>query len=381
MSNSERKAEARAAYIHIPFCRHHCGYCNFTVVAGRDELADTYLDALSRELAWLETPRPVDTLYVGGGTPTRLAPRHLARLLALLNRWHPCQAEHEYTFEANPSDITEELVVQLVGGGVNRVSLGVQSLSDHKLRVLERDHVGNDVVQAVARIRAAIDNISLDLIFAAPGESLDDWRRDLDQALELRPQHLSTYGLTFEKGTTFWNRLARQVLQEVDEETQRQMYELTIDTLVAAGYEHYEVSNFALPGYASRHNNTYWTGEPYYAAGAGAARFLNGHRQTNHRSTSRYIRWVQEGRSPVAEDEPLSLRQRAQEMFVFGLRRLEGLDLERFADHSGFTAESLFGVALAKHLQLGTLEREGARLRLTRFGLLVSDSLWPDFLG
>jgi oxygen-independent coproporphyrinogen-3 oxidase len=236
------------------------------------------------------------------------------------------------------------------------------------------------VRQAVNALREAGLVVSLDLIFGAPGESLAAWQDDLQQALELAPEHISTYGLTFEKGTTFWGRLTKGELKPPAEELERDMYLAAIDTLTAAGYEHYEVSNFARPGFRCRHNETYWLGCEYFAAGPGAARYVAGRREMNHRSTTTWLARVEAGESPTAESETLSPEDRARERLVFGLRRLEGVELEAFAAATGYRVEQLGGQKLTHFLAQGLLAQEPDRLRLTRAGLLVSDAMWPYFL-
>ncbi len=268
----------------------------------------------------------------------------------------------------------------LVAGGVNRLSLGVQSFAEAKLRLLERDHRAADIQRAVALAHGRFRSISLDLIFGSPGETLAAWQADLEIALALRPDHLSNYGLTFERGTSFWGRLQRRDLAEVDEESQRAMYALAIDRLAAEGFEHYEVSNFARPEHRCRHNEVYWAGQAYYAAGPGAARYVNGRREINHRSTTTYLRRVLSGDSPVAEWEELPPEDRAREALVLGLRRMEGVDREAFAARTGFTIDALAGGEIRQFIDRGLLCEEVGRLRLTRQGLYVSDSLWPALL-
>ena len=407
-------AAPRAAYIHVPFCAHRCGYCSFTVVAGRDDLVPRYLAALARELSSLATPRPVDTLFIGGGTPTRLAPDALEHLLSVVARWFPLAAGGEFTVEANPSDLDADRVAVLAGQGVTRVSLGGQSFNPAKLRVLERDHQAADIARAIERVRPHVNSVSLDLIFAAPGETLDGWQADLAAALALQPDHVSTYGLTYERGTTFWNRRQRGELANLDEELERSMYAAAIDTLVAAGFEHYEVSNFARQiidrkiassenpsplgrgqgegqegceaifrspaGHRCRHNEVYWAGEAFYAAGPGAARYVNGCREMNHRSTTTWLNRVLAGQSPVAETETLSPEDRAREMLVFALRRLEGIARADFTQRTGLDIDALVGPELRRYVELGLLTDDSRGVRLTREGLFVSDGIWPRFL-
>jgi oxygen-independent coproporphyrinogen-3 oxidase len=349
-------------------------------VARRDDLIEDYLTAIERELSWLRTPRAVDTLFLGGGTPTHLSPEQLRRLLTIARRWFPLAEVYELSVEANPIDVDGDRLAVLTELGVNRLSLGVQSFDRAKLRRLERDHEAEDVRRAVALARGRCRSVSLDLIFACPGETLETWAADLEAALALRPDHLSTYGLTFERGTAFWGRLQKRELAEIDEELQRAMYALAIDRLTAEGFEHYEVSNFARPGHRCRHNEVYWAGQTYYAAGPGAARYVDGRREMNHRSTTTYLRRVLSGESPVAEREELPPEDRAREALVLGLRRLDGIDPVEFAERTTFTVDELAGPQIEAFLDRRLLVNENGRLRLTREGLLISDALWTRIL-
>lgn len=371
----------RAAYIHIPFCRHRCGYCNFTVIANRDDLQADYLSALELEITQsLRAPRSLDTLFIGGGTPTALSVEHLRRLCDMLRQWFSLEDRYEWTIEANPADLNLAKLEVLSAAGVNRISLGAQSFQSAKLQRLERDHCGADVERCVREARSRFDSVALDLIFAVPGESVADWQTDLDQAIRLQPDHLSIYGLTIEKGAIFWNRAARGDLIPIGEEQQRAMYELARTVLVEAGWEHYEVSNYACPGHHCRHNTTYWVGDPYFAFGAGAARYFDGWRETNHRSTRNYLQRMTNGHSPVAEREQLNPEQRAREQLVFGLRMLAGVKRTDFQRRTGFSVDELVGEPLREFVRLGLLDDDGERIMLTRDGLLISDALWPEFL-
>ncbi|HEV3003095.1 MAG TPA: radical SAM family heme chaperone HemW [Pirellulales bacterium] len=370
----------RAAYIHVPFCARRCGYCSFTLIAGRDELVERYLAALACELSWLERPRPVETLFIGGGTPTHLPPAALARLLTLVRQWFTLSEGFEFSVEANPAGLDEARLAVLAEFGVTRISLGAQSFDADKLRRLERDHQPADVARSFALARRWLPSVSLDLIFAAPDETLSVWQNDLAAALRLRPEHVSTYGLTYERGTTFWGKMLAGRLARTDEETERVMYAAAIDTLSAADYEHYEVSNFARPGRRCRHNEVYWAGDEYFAAGPGAARYVAGRREVNHRSTTTWLKRILAGRSPVAESEMLSPEERAREALVLGLRRLRGVGRKSFAGRTGFEIDDLVGPALRRYVELGLLVDDQDRVRLSRTGLFVSDALWPAFL-
>jgi oxygen-independent coproporphyrinogen-3 oxidase len=351
------------------------------VLAGRDDLADAYLDAAEREMSQLGQPAEVETLFIGGGTPTHLAPSQLRRLLTAVRRWFPPMANWEWSIEANPIDMTPEKADLLAEWGVNRISLGAQSFNASKLAILERDHRAEEVRRAVQICRPRFASVSLDLIFGAPGESLDAWKEDLRAALELAPDHLSSYGLTYERGTTFWGRRLRGELSPVEEEIERAMYETAIEMLTSAGFEHYEVSNFARPGRRCRHNEVYWSGGRYYAIGPGAARYVGNVRSSNHRSTFTYLRRMLAGESPVAESETLSPEMQAREKLVLGLRTMDGVSLAAFERDTGHSAHALAGEAIARFVNAGLLQIDDGRLRLTREGLLVSDSLWPDFLS
>ncbi len=370
----------RAAYIHVPFCRHRCGYCNFTLVAGRDDLIESFLVAIERELSWLGEPIEIDTLFFGGGTPTHLNPEQLTKLLAIVHRSFVLSAGYEFSIEANPADVDSDKLKLLADEGVTRISLGAQSFNTEKLAALERDHRARDIEFAFELSRRHMRSVSLDLIFGAPGETNDGWRKDLARAIALRPDHISTYGLTIERGTMFWNRLHHQELRPLNDESECNMFDAAIDDLTAAGLEHYEVSNFARPGQRCRHNETYWLGQPYLAAGPGASRYIDGRRETNHRSTTTYLKRVLSGQSPVAESEQLNPEDSARERLVFGLRRMQGVDRDRFRETTGFSIEQLGGADLNKFVDHKLLQWNGPQLQLTRAGLMVSDSLWPAFL-
>ncbi|MFV1968417.1 MAG: radical SAM family heme chaperone HemW [Pirellulaceae bacterium] len=370
----------KAAYVHVPFCRHKCGYCNFTVAANRDDLIESYLKAIRIELSWLQHPHEVTSLYVGGGTPSHLNPSQLRRFLATLLEWFPPDQGCEITLEANPADVDADRLGVLVEAGVNRVSLGVQSLQDRKLEWLQRDHRRHDIAKAWELLRPKIPVLNLDLIFAAPGETAAEWQTDLQLALASRPDHLSIYGLTIERGSSIYGQRRRGEWRAVEEDLQRALFESAIDTLTDAHFEHYEVSNFARDGCRCRHNEVYWTGRGYYAAGPGAARYVNGHRETNHRSVTTYLKRVLAGQSPVAERERLSPEDAAREHLVFSLRRLEGIDKQTFAQETGFTVAGLGGAELPPFVAQGHLQDSPTHLRLTRAGLMISDAIWPALL-
>lgn len=370
----------RAAYLHVPFCAHHCGYCDFAVATGQDHRIEDYLDALLTELSGLGTPQRVGSIFLGGGTPTHLAPAQLDRLLAGIGRWLRLEAGGEFSIEANPDSLTADKVAALAAGGVNRVSLGAQSFHRPLLAVLERSHDPDEIARAVERIRGRIAQVSLDLIFGVPGQSEADWQDDLDRALALAPDHLSLYGLTYEKGTRLWKQEYRGQLRRMDEEAELCLYSRAIDTLAAAGFDHYEISNFARPGCHSRHNRVYWANEAYFGFGLGAARYVLGRREVNTRDLAGYIRKARAGEATTQSGEALPPWERAQETMAVQLRRAEGVSRARFREQTGYPLDEIAGAALGFLVEQGLLIDAGASVSLSRRGKYVADAVIEKLL-
>ncbi len=373
-------SKPRAAYIHVPFCAHRCGYCDFTLVARRDDLIDSYLAALDLQLQTLGGPVEVDTLFFGGGTPTHLPTDKLERLLALTRAAFGLSTGAEFSVEANPVGLSRDKLDAMKAAGVTRISLGVQSFQPAELQVLERDHSAADVEAVVASLRERWDNVSLDLIFAVPGQTLEQWRENLDRAIALGPAHISAYGLTFERGTAFWSKRSRGELPQADQELELQMYEEAMDRLPAAGFAQYEISNYARPGWECRHNQVYWNAEPFYGFGPGAASFLGGVRRLNHRSVTTWLSRIRTGNDPIAEVEVLSAEEQAREAVMVGLRLVRGIDIAEFEGRFGFGLLDLGGDAAQGFLEKGWLEIGEGRLRLTRRGRCFADSVVMEFL-
>jgi len=372
--------EPRAVYIHVPFCRHRCGYCNFSVVAGRDDLIERFLAAIDRELAELGQPA-VDTVFVGGGTPTQLSRQQLDRLLSMVPERFQLNKDAEWSVEANPEDLSADVLGTLAGHGVNRLSLGTQSFNDEKLRVLERGHRGAHAKEIIAMAAEQIPNLSVDLIFAAPGETIDDWHRDLEIAISLPVRHLSTYALTFEKGTAFWSRQRNRELTSADEETEAEMYALARTVAPPAGFNQYEISNFACAEHRCRHNLNYWRGQPWLAAGPGAARFVDGRREVNHRSTTTYLKRVEKGSDPTAERETITAEQFAKELAAFGIRMIDGIDLDQIGALTRADPDKLIGAAIERCAAEELLTRRGGRIRLSERGILFADTVASRLLA
>ncbi|MFO0012554.1 MAG: radical SAM family heme chaperone HemW [Planctomycetota bacterium] len=378
---SEAAPAPLSAYIHVPFCAQRCGYCNFSLLANRSDLFARYLSALEIELRAILEPRPVRTLFLGGGTPSILPLDLTERMLALLAAWLPLRGDAcEWSIEANPIDITRERLALWKSFGIDRVSLGGQSFDRRKLATLERDHSPEQLMSAIDLAKQTMRSVSLDLIFAAPGETFEVWSRDIAKAIACDVDHLSTYGLTYEKGAKFWGLRSRNQLQSLSEEDELQMYAYAIDTLASSGFEHYEISNFAKPAHACRHNQTYWQGESWWAFGPSAARYVGDVRSVNHRSTLTYLRRIESGQSPVDEREVLTVSQKIRERFVFGMRQIAGIDWPELSGQADAETRDAIAAKIAEHIEAGWMQRDGDRVRLTQTGLFLSDSLWPDYL-
>jgi oxygen-independent coproporphyrinogen-3 oxidase len=372
----------RSAYIHVPFCRQRCEYCDFTLVVGREGLVQRYLAALERQLASLRTPVEVETLFLGGGTPSHLQAGDLAQLLSLLRHWFRVAPAGELSVEANPLDLLDDARVRvLVDAGVNRISLGAQSFVDSELTLLGRDHREEDIARAVEQVRGGIPNLSLDLIFGVPGQTLGTWRRNLERALELQPRHLSTYGLTIEKGTRFYSLRNAGRLSAAPEELEAQMYELAMDLLPARGLLQYELSNFAEPGWDCRHNHTYWAGQTYHGFGPGAARYLQGTREVGHRSTTTWLKRIESGEDPIGFRETLSAEDRAREAVILGLRRVPGINRSEIQHDHGWDLDELGRETWSQLKTRGLVETTSTGYRLTRMGRLLADSVTVELVG
>ena len=372
--------EPRHAYVHVPFCRHRCGYCDFSLVAGRDDLIDRYFAALAVELERVREPLDLDTLYLGGGTPSHLGPDGLRRLFDLLHVKLRPVAGAEVSIECNPEDVTAALAEAALACGVTRASLGAQSLDAATLRALDRSHAADDVRRAVALLGERGLAVNVDLMTAAPGQSLDAVERDLDAAIAIGPQHVSVYCLTWEKGTAFEGLRRTGALAAADEGDERAMFEAAIDRLEAAGYEHEEVSNFARPGHRCRHNEAYWDCRPWEAFGPGAARFDGRTRITNHRSPVTWMNRVLTGDDVTGDVDAMDAEAAARERLVVGLRRRAGVERAAFRAASGLDLDDLAAPAITRWVVQGLATDDGATIRLTRDGMLVSDSLWADVL-
>lgn len=375
-------AKMAGLYIHIPFCRSRCIYCGFYSTT-KLSLRQRYVEALCREMA-IRSERTeesgarweVGTVYLGGGTPSQLTHDQLQQLFDTIYYIYKVENDAEITVECNPDDVNTELASLLVGLGVNRVSMGAQTFNDERLRLLRRRHTGAQVPQAVDCLRkAGIDNISIDLIYGFPDETLYEWEQDIDSALSLNVTHLSAYNLMYEEGTALYELMSQGKLRANDEDTERLMYDTLTNRLTQAGYEHYEISNFARPGLRSRHNSSYWTDVPYLGLGAAAHSYDGKFRQWNIDDLDRYMEGIEKG-LPIVEREELDAQIRYNDRVMLSLRTCEGLDLTQLTD-----SERQYCLSQARsYLADGQLCRQDDRLILTRCGLFVSDMVMSSLM-
>ncbi|MHC4932170.1 MAG: radical SAM family heme chaperone HemW [Planctomycetota bacterium] len=369
-----------AIYVHIPFCEAKCPYCDFNSYAleGRD--SDAYLDALDAEFEARTLPRDPPSIYVGGGTPTVLEPKRIERYLKALTSRIRIDPGREFTVEANPGTLTAEKIAVLREAGVNRISIGAQSLRDRHLKTLGRVHRAEEVEEAYRMARdGGIRQVSLDFIYSLPGMTFREWTEDLERALQWKPDHLSCYSLTFEPGTEFFARRESGRLDPAPERVELSMFRWTERRLRTAGLLRYEISSYARPGMECRHNLAYWRNDPYVGFGAGAVSHVAGERLGNEHDPIRYAKAVAETGRAFASRERLPAAAAAREMVVLGLRTAEGVDLGEVERRYGVSLCGPYGPLIAS-LRKGGFLRASGRLRLARRGWKVADEIASRFL-
>lgn len=369
----------RAAYVHIPFCTQICHYCDFSKVFIKNQPVDDYLRALLEEIRAYE-PGPVDTLYIGGGTPSALSAAQLEFLLEGLASIFDISQVQEWTLEANPGDLSQDKIEVMANAGLNRISLGVQTFNNRELRQIGRMHQEKDIYDNIDRLKAAgFHNISIDLIYALPNQTMEQVKTNVQKALALDIPHMSLYSLILENHTVFMNRMRRGQLNLPQEDLEVDMFHYIINSLKEAGYDHYEISNFCRPGYESRHNLMYWDNAEYYGLGAGASGYLNGVRYRNHGPIRHYLNAVEAGNARVYE-EKLSLKEQMEEELFLGLRKRAGVSIQRFEQKFQRSFEDIYGAIVAQMLEEGLLIREGDRLRTSQKGLFLGDTVAERFI-
>lgn len=374
-------------YLHIPFCLRKCSYCDFNSYESGAIALEDYTGLLQQELHHQATrfaPATVPTIYFGGGTPSLLLSQEVGRLLETAANHYHLPPAVEVTLEANPGTVTPESLAGYRAAGVNRLSIGVQALDDPLLALLGRVHTADQARDALLLARrAGFANVGIDLMHSLPGQSLGQWEATLHRAVEMAPEHISAYGLSIEEGTPFAALVAAGKLQLPDEETAAAMFELTADLLTGAGYEQYEISNFARPGYRSRHNQVYWRRGNYLGFGAGAHSFMRepgyGLRWENPPGLAEYAA-RQPGTPPGYGEQPLSREDAMAEFFFLGLRLLEGVDLREFKAEFGVEVAAAFPGVVERLVAAGLLLRAGENIRLSRRGIMLANRVLADFI-
>lgn len=375
----------QAAYVHIPFCEHICHYCDFNKVLMQGQPVDDYLTALEKEIKITISKTPIDqmqTIFVGGGTPTSLNEQQLFRLVEMINHYLPVGKDYEYTFEANPGDLTREKLQILKDAGVNRISLGVQTFNDELLKRIGRVHCKRDVLKAVEALKnLEFKNISIDLMFSLPGQTIADFRDTLKTAFLLDIPHYSAYSLIIEPKTVFYNLMKKQKLHTPGEDAEAEMYELLMVEMDKHGHQQYEISNFSRPGFESRHNLTYWNNEEYFGFGAGAHSYVNGWRQANIGPLKKYMDHLWEEKLPVFEKNKLTKAEQMEEEMFLGLRKAEGVSVSTFSEKFRMDPLKLFSGEINRLESKGWIQATNERIFLTKNGRLLGNEVFQSFLG
>jgi oxygen-independent coproporphyrinogen-3 oxidase len=359
-------------YIHIPFCRSRCSYCDFATGLYESEIAERYVRAVVEEIRSSDVIN-IDTIYFGGGTPSLLDPSQLERILAVVHEQFAVDTSSEITLEINPGSATLERLQAFRALGINRASFGAQTFDDRELAKLGRSHTAADARRTFRDLRrAGFENVSFDLIAGLPGQTLAGWERNVEEALELQPEHLSFYLLEVHSGTPLAQHIERGLQPVPDEDLAAVMYETMLERAVAAGYEHYEISNLCRPGFHSRHNTKYWTGEAYFGFGCSAHSYDGQTRRwSNQRDVLKYVESVEHGSSPLSESHDLTAKDLRAEALFLGMRLMRGVSLNLFAEHA---------MELERFREAGLVEQNEETVRLTRQGALLSNEVFSAFV-
>lgn len=369
-------------YIHIPFCKKRCIYCDFystTLIEQKKRYVQAVCQEMEMRSSYLKEEL-IETIYIGGGTPSQLSGEELHLLFSAIYQNFKVKAEAEITIEANPDDLSEDYLKQLNELPINRLSMGIQTFDDRKLKLLNRRHTAQQALDAVHRCHdLGFENISIDLIYGLPGETLEEWEKDLDTALSLPITHLSSYHLMYEEGTPLWKLWKEHEVKEVEEDQSVLFFEKLIVHTREAGFRHYEISNFCKPGYHSRHNSSYWKGIPYLGCGAAAHSYDGESRQWNVADLELYIKGI-EKRQLDFEKENLTLEMRYNEYVMTGLRTSEGFSLTHVQNHFGTRFVNYARKMAQSHILQGTLDIEDDRIKLSHQGIFISDGIMSDLM-
>lgn len=375
--------KSTSAYFHIPFCEHICYYCDFNKVFLEGQPVDEYIEALLKEarLALRQNPvEKMETLYVGGGTPTSLTASQLERLLSGLREILPYY-NGEFTVEANPGDLTADKLDVMKNYGVNRLSMGVQTFDDRLLKKIGRKHTAQDVYDTIQLLEEKdFSNVTIDLIYALPGQSLESFRDTVTRALALDLPHYALYSLILENQTMFMNWVRRGKMHLPEQELEAQMYAETIDAMEKAGRKQYEISNFAKPGFESQHNLVYWNNQNYFGLGAGASGYLGNRRYKNRGPIQHYLKSLKNDQLPVLEEEILTQKAQIEEEMFLGLRKILGVDKTVFENRFGFSMMDVYGDVIEKLKQQKLITETDSRVCLTEEGLFRGNDVFEEFL-
>ena len=375
----------QAAYIHIPFCEHICHYCDFNKVFLKGQPVDEYLDSLEKEIKLTIEKygkQQLSTIFVGGGTPTSLSASQLERLCGIINTELQHHPEIEYTFEANPGDLTEDKLKVLYEGGVNRLSFGVQSFNNELLHRIGRTHKAEDVFTSIESAKKiGFNNISVDLIYSLPGQTLEDFQETLKTAFTLDIQHYSGYSLIIEPKTVFYNLMRKGKLPTPGEDAEASMYGLLLEEMARHGFQQYEISNFAKPGFESKHNLTYWNNEEYFGFGAGSHGYVTGNRYSNHGPLKKYMQPLEQGELPILQQHKVPVVEQMEEEVFLGLRKNKGVSLPLFEDKYQKDLLQLFDKEVKGLISRELIERQSDYLKLTEKGRFLGNEVFQSFIG
>ncbi|MDN7240424.1 radical SAM family heme chaperone HemW [Planococcus sp. N028] len=375
----------KGLYIHIPFCHQICHYCDFNKVFFKDQPVDAYIDSLGKELAlWKQEgalDKPLETIFLGGGTPTSLTPQQLEKMLGYIHQYVPMADNLEWTSEANPDELTKEKMQVLFEGGVNRLSMGVQSFDEDLLKRLGRTHSNGDVARAVESAReVGFTNLSFDLMYGLPGQSMAQWDDTLEQAFAFDLPHFSAYSLIIEPKTVFYNLMTKGKLNTVTEDLEADMYDKLMNEMDKRGLKQYEISNFARPGFESRHNLLYWDNAEYIGVGAGAHGYVKGIRYSNAGPLKKYMGPLDEGVRPVLHTHDVPLNEQMEEEMFLGLRKTAGVSMDGFQDKFQRPIDEVYGSILKNEIDKQNLIIDQGFVRLTKKGRFVGNEVFEQFL-
>lgn len=376
----------RGVYIHIPFCHQICNYCDFNKFYFNNQPVDEYIESLGEEMRMWTSIHPqsfnqVETIFLGGGTPTSLSPKQLQRLLELIRMYIPLEHVTEFTSEANPDELSRAKLEVLFAGGVNRLSMGVQSFDQELLKKLGRTHSNDHVYETIANAKeVGFTNLSIDLMYGLPGQTMEQWRYSLEKAFALDLPHYSAYSLIVEPKTIFYNQFAKGKLSLPTEDLEADMYDVLMLEMEAVGLHQYEISNFAKEGFASIHNKIYWDNDEYAGFGAGAHGYINGIRYSNHSPLKRYMETVAAGELPIVHQHLVTKQERCEEQMFLGLRKVAGVTFEEFQHKFGETMQNNYADIIEKLQNEDLLEVDEIGVRLTRNGRFVGNEVFRQFL-